>query len=211
MRTDDILKLVTGPDVLDIGCSGHIVRPNRPDWLHGRLRQQYRVTGIDISESNIALMRSLGFDDIHVQSADTFELGKQYNTIVAGEVIEHLSNPGQFLARARKHLLPGGRLVLSTPYGFSLMYSVYAVNHFPRTCENAEHTCWFCPSTLKELAKREGFEVESWRLIDDYDPSVTSRKYRFYWKIIRTIGRLLPDKITKTTMLVALKCLSSQT
>lgn len=211
MRTDDILNLVKGPDVLDIGCSGHKVRPDQPDWLHGRLRQQYRVTGIDISESNIALMRSLGFDDIHVQSADTFELGKQYNTIVAGEVIEHLSNPGQFLARARQHLVPGGRLVLSTPYGFSLMYSVYAAHHFPKTCENAEHTCWFCPSTLRELAQREGFEVENWRLIDDYDPSVASHKYQLYWKLIRTIGRLLPDKITKTTMLVALKCPSSQT
>ena len=208
MRADEIMELVSGPAVLDIGCAGHQVKPDRPGWLHGKLRERFQVTGIDISESNIAVMRSLGIDDIHVQSADSFELGRQYNTVVAGEVIEHLSNPGQFLARVRTHLAPGGRLVLSTPYGFSMMHSLYAASYFPKTCENGEHTCWFCPSTIRELARREGFEVEKWRLIDDYDPSVTSRKYRLYWKLIHTFGRLLPYKITKTTMLIAFKCLS---
>lgn len=205
MRTDDILDLVDGPAVLDIGCAGHHVKPDQPGWLHGKLRERFQVTGIDISESNIALMRSLGIDDVHVQSADSFALGRQYNTVVAGEVIEHLSNPGQFLARVRAHLLPGGRLVLSTPYGFSLMYLLYAANYFPRTCENAEHTCWFCPSTIRELARREGFVVEKWRLINDYDPSVTSRKYQMYWKFVHTIGKLLPDKLTNTTMLIVFK------
>jgi 2-polyprenyl-3-methyl-5-hydroxy-6-metoxy-1,4-benzoquinol methylase len=205
MRTDDILDLVDGPAVLDVGCAGHHVKPGKPGWLHGKLRERFQVTGIDISESNIALMRSIGFDDVHVQSADSFALGRQYNTVVAGEVIEHLSNPGQFLARVRAHLVPGGRLVLSTPYGFSLMHSLYAANYFPKTCENAEHTCWFCPSTIRELARREGFVVEKWRLVDDYDPAVDSRKYRMYWKLVHTIGKLIPDKLTKTTMLMVFK------
>jgi len=206
MRTEDILNLVTGPDVLDVGCAGHQVKPNQPGWLHGRLRERFHVTGIDISNGNLALMRDLGFDDLHAQSADTFDLGRQFNTIVAGEIIEHLSNPGQFLAAARRHLTPNGRLVLSTPYGFSLMHAVYAAHHFPKTCENAQHTCWFCPSTLEELARREGFSVETWRLIDDYDPTVTSRKYRAYWKLVHLAGRLLPERMTKTTMLMVLKC-----
>jgi len=133
MRADEIMELVSGPAVLDIGCAGHQVKPDRPGWLHGKLRERFQVTGIDISESNIAVMRSLGIDDIHVQSADSFELGRQYNTVVAGEVIEHLSNPGQFLARVRTHLAPGGRLVLSTPYGFSMMHSLYAASYFPKT------------------------------------------------------------------------------
>jgi glycosyltransferase involved in cell wall biosynthesis/SAM-dependent methyltransferase len=183
MRSDEILKLVQGPKVLDIGCAGHAVKPDHPGWLHGRLREHFDVTGIDISDRNIALMKSMGIQDVHVQSADNFELGRLYNTIVAGEVVEHLSNPGRFLATARRHLLPGGRLVLSTPYGFSLMYAAYAANHFPKTCENAEHTCWFCPTTLGELARREGFEVEQWRLIDDYEPSVRSFKYQLYLEI----------------------------
>jgi 2-polyprenyl-3-methyl-5-hydroxy-6-metoxy-1,4-benzoquinol methylase len=205
MRTDDILQFVQGPEVLDVGCAGHKVKPNAPDWLHGRLRERFRVTGIDVDASNVELMRKLGLNDIYVQSADAFDLDKRFNTIVAGEVLEHISNPGNFFARARRHLLPEGRLVLSTPYAFSLMYLFYAAHHFPKTCENGEHTCWFCPSTVRELARREGLDVESWRLIDDYDPSVKSWKYRIYWKLIRTIGKLLPDRMTKTTMLLVLR------
>jgi 2-polyprenyl-3-methyl-5-hydroxy-6-metoxy-1,4-benzoquinol methylase len=204
-RTDEILKLVRGPEVLDVGCAGHRVTPDHPQWLHGRLRAQFRVTGIDISEANIAMMRGLGFDNLHVQSADSFELDGRYNTIVAGEILEHLSNPGLFFARARKHLAPGGRLVLSTPYAFSLMYALYALHHFPNTCENAEHTSWFCPRTIAELARRECLNVESWQLIDDYDSAVISLKYRAYWKLLRTAGKLLPDRIAKTTMLLVLK------
>ena len=205
MRSDEILQLVRGPNVLDIGCAGHQVHPDRSDWLHGRLRRHFRVTGIDISEHNIALLRNWGFDNLHVQNAESFELGNKYNTIVAGEVIEHVSNPGRFFAQVRRHLLPDGRLVLSTPYVFSLMYALYAANHFPKTCENGEHTCWFCLSTITELAGREGLEIESWRLVEDYDENVASRKYRLYWRLVRTIGRLLPERVTKTNLLVVLK------
>ena len=205
MRTDEIIKLVTGPEVLDIGCAGHDVKPGQPDWLHGRLRDRFRVTGVDISEANVNLLKIHGFDNVYVHSAETFELGKQYNTIVAGEVLEHLSNPGKFLVQARKHLLPGGRLILSTPYAFSLMYTLYAFDHFPKTCENKQHTSWFCLSTITELSRREGFEVESCRLIDDYSKAVSSRKYQFYWWLVRTIGAILPDRMTKTNMLVVLR------
>ena len=205
MRIDEIVELVKGPEVLDVGCAGHQVRPSEPDWLHGRLRERFHVTGIDISEINITLLRNLGFDNLHVQSADSFELGRQFNTIVAGEVIEHVSNPGQFLACVRRHLLPDGRLVLSTPYAFSLMYALYSLDHFPKTCENTEHTCWFCPSTISELSRREGLEIESWRLTDDYCPTVASRKYQLYWKLVHTLGRLVPERITRTTLIVVLK------
>lgn len=205
MRTEQILDFVSGPEVLDVGCAGHEVKPHSPNWLHGQLRQHFRVTGIDISKDNIQQMRSLGFDDLHAQSAETFELPKQFDTIVAGELIEHLSNPGRFLQQARKHLNQDGRLVLSTPYPFSLMYGAYAAYHYPKTCQNDQHTVWFCPSTLTELASREGFEVESWHLTEDYEPSVSSLKYRAYWFIIRAIRAFLPERFYKTNMIFVLR------
>lgn len=205
MRVDEILRRVDGPDVLDVGCAGHKIQPGDAAWLHGRLRERFNVTGIDISQSNIDQLRALGFDNLHVQSADSFELGRKFDSIVAGEVIEHMSNPGQFLAHSRRHLSSEGRIVLSTPYAFSLMYAFYATSHFPKTCENGEHTSWFCPSTIGELAGREGLEIAEWTLIDDYDYRVPSWKYQFYWTLARTIGRLLPDRLMKTTLLVVLR------
>jgi 2-polyprenyl-3-methyl-5-hydroxy-6-metoxy-1,4-benzoquinol methylase len=198
--------LVKGPDVLDVGCAGREIAPNEPQWLHGRLREHFNVTGIDVSEHNITVLKKLGFTGLHVQSAETFELKQTFDTIVAGEVIEHLSNPGKFLERSRAHLRPQGRLIISTPNAFSLMYGLYALAHFPKTCENDEHTCWFCPSTIAELAAREGLAIETWRLVDDYSDKVKSFKYRAYWIFARTVGKLLPRRLTKTNMIVVLRC-----
>jgi 2-polyprenyl-3-methyl-5-hydroxy-6-metoxy-1,4-benzoquinol methylase len=205
MRTDEIVDLVQGPAVLDVGCAGHHVQPGHPTWLHGKLRERFRVTGIDVSATNVELMHKLGFDDIHVGVAETFNLDRKFDTIVAGEVVEHMSNVGQFFANAREHLAPGGRIVLSTPYVFSLMYAFYAAKHYPKTCENQEHTCWFCLSTLRELSRREGLEIESSKLIEDFDRTVRSWKYHAYWMLAKTLGRLLPSKLTKTNMIVVLR------
>jgi hypothetical protein len=71
MRADDILELVTGPAVPDAGCAGRQVKPDEQRWPHRKLWERFRVTRIDISESNSGLMRSLGIDDVHVQSADS--------------------------------------------------------------------------------------------------------------------------------------------
>jgi hypothetical protein len=69
-----------------------------------------------------------------VADAQDFGLDQNFNTVVAGEVIEHLEDPGRFLACARQHLAPGGRIVLSTAQPFALMNIAYAWYNFPKTC-----------------------------------------------------------------------------
>ncbi len=204
MRTDEILKWVKGPKVLDVGCTSHEVEPGSPYWLHGRLRSRFEVTGIDISEENIASLRRQGYERLHVASAEEFALNERFDTVVAGELIEHLSNPGRFLARAREHLGENGRLVLTTPYVFSLMYACYAFFRYPNTCENQQHACWFCLRTLRELASRAGFKVVHEELIEDYRPDAPFLLYRVFVFLIRTIGRLLPARMRKNAMLLVL-------
>ena len=206
MRTDRLLDLVEGPRVLDVGCTGHVVKLGEPQWVHGRLRDRFEdVTGIDISEENLAAMRSAGFDQLEAADAETFDLGSTFDTIVAGELIEHLSNPGRFLERARAHLGPEGRLVLSTPYPFSIAYSLYALLKYPSTCENREHTMWFCVGTLGELAQRAGFKVDHLELAEDYDETSPSRVYRAMVRAIRLLRPLLPDRLTANAMVLVLR------
>ena len=81
------------------------------------MRQRFKnVVGIDINTSNVERLKRLGYDNIYIASAETFELQQQFDTIIAGELIEHLANPGLFLQQARKHLAPNGRIVITTPY-----------------------------------------------------------------------------------------------
>ena len=204
MRTDAILNWIKGPKVLDVGCTSHEVEVGSPYWLHGRLRRHFEVTGIDISEQNIEQLRRQGFERLHAQDAEEFALDDHFDTIVAGELIEHLSNPGRFLSRARQHLKLDGRLVLTTPYAFSLMYALYAFFHFPKTCENQQHTCWFCLRTLRLLVERAGLRVIHQELIEDYRPDTPSRLYRAFVLFIRTAGLLLPSRMRKNVLLVVL-------
>lgn len=205
LRTDLILQWVKGPSVLDVGCTGHALAVGSRGWLHGRLREQFTtVVGIDISRENIESLRTQGFSNLHVQSAESFQLDKQFDTIVAGELIEHLANPGLFLQQARAHLKPKGRLVLTTPHPFSLLDITYALLKFPRTCQNLQHACWFCPQTMKELAARNHLRIEHFELIDDYTPDNPSRRYRTFIVLRRWTSFLLPRLLAKNAMLFVL-------
>ncbi len=111
-----IIEHASGPRLLDVGCAGYLPDPQSPGWLHGRLRDAFHhVTGIDYDEKIVEDLRSLKYEDVHHANAETFRLPERFNTIVAGEVLEHLSNPGLFLQRAREHLAAGGRLLITTP------------------------------------------------------------------------------------------------
>jgi SAM-dependent methyltransferase len=202
-RVDKTLEWVKGPKVLDVGCTSHTVEIGSPYWLHGRLRASFPdLVGIDISEGNVEMLRGAGFANIHVQSAESFELPERFDTIVAGELIEHLSNPGLFLQQARRHLGDQGRLVLTTPNPFSIAYLLYAILKFPRTCQNPQHTCWFCPRTMIELAERWGFRVLHFELIDDYRQDDPSFLYRLFGKLMMVFGPVIPKRMKKSLLFV---------
>ncbi len=205
MRTDNILKYIQGPKVLDIGCTGHVVKFGSPDWLHGRLREQFEdVSGVDISESNLQLLKDHGYTNLHLASAEDFDLPDRYNTIVAGELIEHLANPGLFLQTAKRHLAPGGKIIISTPYVFSLLYGFYAFSKYPKTCQNEEHTVWFCLQTMKSLTERVGLKIEHFELVEDYDPHDPSGTYRTFVNTIRFFRPIIPARLRKNDMLFVL-------
>jgi 2-polyprenyl-3-methyl-5-hydroxy-6-metoxy-1,4-benzoquinol methylase len=206
-RLDRTLRWLKGPAILDVGCTSHNIELDSEYWLHGRIRQQYpEVTGIDFSRQNVEELQALGFSNLHVQSAEDFELGRRFDTIVAGELIEHLSRPGAFLAKAKQHLAPGGRIVVSTPNPFSLLYSMYAFLKFPNTCQNLQHACWLCPRTLTELAAREGLKVRHWELIEDYRFDDPSLAYRCFSRMMTIAAALhFPKRLTGSTMLFVLE------
>jgi SAM-dependent methyltransferase len=207
IRSEQILKHVVGQDVLDVGCAGHIPKPGSPYWLHGRLREKFTsVVGIDLHAENIQKLRDAGYDNVYVQSAEDFKVDGKFDSIVAGELIEHLSNPGSFLECCRTHLKDNGRVVLSTPYAFSLLFILYAFLKYPKTCENDEHTVWFCPRTLTVLAERYGFRVMNWELIENYEFDNASGLYILFARFVTTVGRLLlPARLRKNTMVFVLE------
>ncbi len=205
-RAQQILSHIKGPSILHVGCAGQLIEPQSAYWLHGQLCKSFpMVCGIDINERAIRELTSLGYQGIYLANAESFSLERKFDTIFAGEVIEHVSNPGLFLEQAKDHLAACGRIVITTPYPFSLLYSLYAHLKFPKTCQNREHTCWFCLQTFKELARRASFRITHWELLEDYRLDDPSKRYRFFVWLIRVFGWLVPKRLRCNTMLLILE------
>ncbi len=198
-RIRKILEFARG-DILNIGCVGSHPKDSKY-WLHGLLSQKFKnVVGIDI---NVKEIKHFEKDyKCYVANAENFELDMKFDTIVAGELIEHLSNPGLFLNQAKKHLKENGILIITTPYPFSLINFIYALLKFPNTCSNPEHTCWFCPKTLQELARRYNYNVVYMDLVEDYYDNVPSLLYKIFVKIIKPF---LPKRLKNNCIFLVLK------
>lgn len=115
-----ICAQVSGKQVLDVGCSQGIV----PLLL---AREGCSVTGVDTSPQAIAeALDYLQAEPAHVQqkityvNADFLSLDTSVaepDTIVISEVLEHLVRPEMFVEKAASLLKPGGRLIITVPFG----------------------------------------------------------------------------------------------
>lgn len=150
-----ILSKVTGPRVLDIGCSQGIT-----SILAGRAGHE--VLGVDVEQPQIEFARAeleKEPEDVRARvrfmNADMFvaDLGAQsFDTIVLCEVLEHLEEPRRLLERAGQFLAVGGRFVITTPFGLSVHHDhrqQFYVSNFARCIEG--------------LCQPESFEI-----VDDY-------------------------------------------
>jgi SAM-dependent methyltransferase len=105
-------RLANRKRVLDIACGAGY----GADCM---ARTASSVTAIDLSpEAAAAASANYPGGNITFMAADARRLpfaNQSFDLVVAFEVIEHLDNPRELLAEARRLLAPGGQLVVSTP------------------------------------------------------------------------------------------------
>ena len=175
-----ILPIIKGKSVLDIGCVEHKAEREEinPFWMHGFLCENCKeVVGIDYLEEEITKLRKKGYK-VFCKNAETFEFDRKFDVVVAGAILEHLSNPGLLLRQSHKHLNDGGTIIITVPntfYAPKMLKCLLTLNNSPPV--NPEHTCWFCPKTIKELIEREGFKVKMIKVFNWAAPKKTIRAY----------------------------------
>lgn len=117
-RINWMCSKTTGRRILDVGCSQGIASILLA-------REGYEVIGIDIFPGAIEFAnneREREISQVRERLAfrctdlDGLEDGS-FDTVLMGEVIEHQTNPGRFVAQAGRLLVPGGRLIVTVPFG----------------------------------------------------------------------------------------------
>lgn len=188
-RFDAVAPLLQGESMLDVGCAS---RYGKPDWLHGLLSERFPDDfGIDIDEPVILELQERGFA-VQLADAQDFDLGRQFDTVFAGEVIEHLDNVHGFLTSVRRHLAPGGRLVLTTPNAFYVGCFVYRWGGHGQV--HPQHTCWYCEDTLRHVLKANGYKKVEISFTGHNSPT-PMRKAASY-----TTRHLLPPRLALNTI-----------
>jgi SAM-dependent methyltransferase len=171
--TQFLRNFVTGMSVLDIGVVEHDASHfESPDWKHGKIRNwSSHVLGVDIIPEAVALLSARGFNVLEVDATSERDLGERFDRVVIGDVIEHVNRPVDLLRFAARHLAPGGRILVSTPNPYWVVF-IWQTLRSGTCITNADHVSWMSPSAALEVGRRAGLTLdEYWLLQGDEAPA----------------------------------------
>jgi len=133
--------------------------------LHKRLMEvSDHIIGLDIDRDGIDKARSEGILNIQygdLERLDEVDISGEFDVIVAGEIIEHLSNPGLFLDGVKRFFAPNTEMIVTTPDAFSLHRFFLALRGIEYV--HPDHVCYYSYITLKHLLVSHGFEINEER------------------------------------------------
>lgn len=129
-----IADRVKGKRVLDIGASG---------YLGELVKKVAHQTSVDRTNANYCI-------DVEKDNLPDGE----YDYILCGEIIEHLSNPGIFLDKLKKYKCP---IIISVPNAFGNNRGRIGIENV-----NKEHVAWYSYHTLLTLIERHGYRLFEW-------------------------------------------------
>ena len=157
---------------VDTGCRS--MQEQAGTWLHGHLDEvATSLVGIDVNEVGVKeAVEALGIEPAQL--------------VIAGEVIEHLDDPGGFLGGLHDLVAPGGLLVVTTPNAYGL-FNVFA-SLARREINHPDHVVMFTWRTLANLAARHGWEPIETRM---YVPVVKVGRGGPVARLLGALGRVV--------------------
>lgn len=155
------LKPFTGLAALDIGCGGGLA--SEP-----MARLGADVTGIDADPVAIGVARehaALSGLDIVYKNDSAENLKESFDIVLALEVIEHVSDPEEFVRHCARLVKPGGIVIFSTlnrtakSYALGIVAAEYILGWVPK----GTHTWkkFIRPSELSRMARQAGLESKT--------------------------------------------------
>jgi len=178
------LDSLKGLRILDIGCGGGIL-------CEPLARLGASVVGADPSEKNIAVARrhaaqsGLAIDYRDATAEALAEAGEIFDVVLAMEVVEHVTDVGQFIGRAAALVKRGGLLFVATlnrtakSFALAIVGAEYILRWLPRGTHQWDK--FVTPNELELAIERSGLRVngetgviynllaDRWQLSPDMD------------------------------------------
>jgi 2-polyprenyl-6-hydroxyphenyl methylase/3-demethylubiquinone-9 3-methyltransferase len=157
-----ILGKGNGKSMIDLGCGNGSLTAVFAD-------RGYEIVGVDVAGTGIKHAQTtrpdLDFRAHDISGPLPQDLRQQFDVALSIEVIEHLYLPRELFRRADESLVPGGSLVISTPYhGYLKNLALAATNKLDSHWGPAwdyGHIKFFSRATLTSLAAECGYRLES--------------------------------------------------
>lgn len=204
-RVDYVLDACRNKSVLHVGCADAPLTKQRLEdrtLLYSMIEEVAAIQyGIDLSLEGINILREYGYENLAVANVEDIAASKlfgsvDFDVIVAGEILEHLSNPGLFLNNMRPLLVkPDSKVILTTVNAYCAHRFVYTALTGKEKV-HPDHVFYFSRSTLTELLSRCGL------IVDDFTYYAIGREHikhlkkgrkRILWWVDRIACALNPS------------------
>lgn len=196
-RAAYLRRVCAGRSVLHLGCTNWPYQKQSladDRYIHYVLQKvASELYGLDADQAGLQFLAGQGVPNLvhaDLEDLDRAPIARTFDVVVAGEVIEHLSNPGQLLQGVRRFLRPDSLLVLTTINAYcGFRLALYALRGRGGRQEpvHPDHVAYYSYATLGRLLMRAGFQVERFSF---YDIGRDDRPY------LRPAVRMLNDVLT---------------
>jgi 2-polyprenyl-3-methyl-5-hydroxy-6-metoxy-1,4-benzoquinol methylase len=194
-RLDFIKQVCKGKKVLHLGCTNYpytreAIEKNA--LLHLQLREHAaQLYGMDYDREGLEILKKYGVENLYqgdLEDLSALELDETFEVIIAGEMIEHLNNPGLFLEGVKRLMDADSRLVITTINAFcGLRFFYYFLRGRSGVNEpvHPDHVAYYSYSTLSLLLRRHNLAVEEFLF---YDLGEEHRKGKWYFNFINDVS-----------------------
>ncbi len=175
-RVDFVKAMCAGKKVLHLGCANYPYTRNSIEnemLLHFDLEKiAGDLYGFDFDQPGLDILAKSGTKNLYRADLERLEdvpLSETFDVIVAGEIIEHLNNPGLFLNGIRRFMNSETRIIVTTVNAYcGLLFLIYGLRGRGGTNEpvHRDHVAYYSYSTLGLLLARHNLPVEKFMFYD---------------------------------------------
>src|SRR5687767_9736309 len=175
-RVECIKNACAGKKVLHLGCTNYPYTEdslNNEMLLHFELeRAAAELYGFDFDQRGLQILEKAGAKNLYQADLEKLEdvpLDETFDVIIAGEMIEHLSNPGLFLRGIQRFMNRETNLIITTinAYG-ALRFLIYGLRGKGGANEpvHPDHVAYYSYKTLSLILERENLEIKKFCFYD---------------------------------------------